>query len=131
MRHRLEGQSLAALASLARTQEIAGSLPEGTYSPTPTIADRDFWALVGKSKNYESVVADAEKLAAGPVDATRMTKRALNHWMRQALPNFEASLAYEMLNFLGPDAAEGLAALQEKRRPDFSSRATGETGAPS
>ena len=50
-----------------------------------------------------------------------MTKRALNHWMRQALPNFEASLAYEMLNFLGPDAAEGLAALQEKRRPDFRS----------
>ena len=63
----------------------------------------------------------AEKLAAGPVDATRMTKRALNHWMRQALPNFEASLAYEMLNFLGPDAAEGLAALQEKRTPDFPS----------
>lgn len=61
----------------------------------------------------------AEKLAAGPVDATRLTKRALNHWLRQALPNFEASLAYEMLNFLGPDAAEGLAALQEKRRPDF------------
>ena len=61
----------------------------------------------------------AEKLAAGPVDATRMTKRALNHWLRQALPNFEASLAYEMLNFLGPDAAEGLAALKEKRSPDF------------
>ena len=37
----------------------------------------------------------ATKLAAGPVDATRMTKRALNHWLRQALPNFEASLAYE------------------------------------
>jgi 1,4-dihydroxy-2-naphthoyl-CoA synthase len=26
-----------------------------------------------------------------------------------------------MINFLGPDAAEGLAALQEKRRPDFPS----------
>jgi enoyl-CoA hydratase len=51
--------------------------------------------------------------------------------MRQALPNFEASLAYEMLNFLGPDAAKGLAALQEKRRPDFGSHATDETGAPS
>ena len=51
-----------------------------------------------------------------------MTKRALNHWIRQALPNFEASLAYEMLNFLGPDAAEGLAALQEKRPPDFRTR---------
>jgi enoyl-CoA hydratase len=64
----------------------------------------------------------AERLAAGPVDATRLTKRALNHWLRQALPSFEASLAYEMLNFLGPDAGEGLAALREKRRPRFGSR---------
>ncbi len=61
----------------------------------------------------------AEQLARGPEQATRLTKRALNHWLRQALPNFEASLAYEMLNFLGADAAEGLAALQQKRRPDF------------
>ena len=34
----------------------------------------------------------------------------------------------ERLNATG---AEGLAALQEKRRPDFRSAATGETGAPS
>ncbi len=61
----------------------------------------------------------ADKLAAGPTDATRLTKRALNPWLRQSLPAFEASLAYEMLNFLGPDAAEGLAALKEKRAPDF------------
>jgi len=61
----------------------------------------------------------AEKLATGPRDATRLTKRALNHWLRSALPAFEASLAYEMLNFLGPDAAEGLAALQNKRAPRF------------
>ncbi|MEK7424365.1 MAG: enoyl-CoA hydratase/isomerase family protein [Actinomycetota bacterium] len=61
----------------------------------------------------------AERLARGPQDATRYTKRALNHWLRQALPNFEASLAYEMLNFLGRDAAEGLDALQSKRRPEF------------
>jgi enoyl-CoA hydratase len=67
----------------------------------------------------------AERLAAGPVDATRMTKRALNHWLRQALPSFEASLAYEMLNFLGPDAAEGLAALREKRAPSFPSASAG------
>jgi len=64
-------------------------------------------------------LAIAEKLARGPADATRYTKRALNHWLRQALPNFEASLAYEMLNFLGADAAEGLAALREKRPPEF------------
>jgi enoyl-CoA hydratase len=68
---------------------------------------------------FDTALSVARKLAAGPVDATRMTKRALNHWIRQALPNFEASLAYEMLNFLGPDAAEGLAALKEKRAPDF------------
>ena len=61
----------------------------------------------------------AEQLARGPRDATRLTKRALNHWLRQALPNFEASLAYEMLNFLGADAQEGLTALQEKRAPSF------------
>jgi enoyl-CoA hydratase len=61
----------------------------------------------------------AGRLAAGPRDATRFTKRALNHWLRQSLPAFEASLAYEMLNFLGPDAAEGLAALRDKRPPSF------------
>jgi len=61
----------------------------------------------------------ATRLAAGPLEATRFTKRALNHWLQQALPAFEASLAYEMLNFLGPDAAEGLAALKEKRGPEF------------
>lgn len=79
--------------------------------------------LVSKAVPSDEVLPTAletaRKLAAGPVDATRLTKRALNHWLRQALPNFEASLAYEMLNFLGPDAAEGLTALQEKRRPDF------------
>ena len=48
-----------------------------------------------------------------------LTKRALNHWLRQALPNFEASLAYEMLSFLGAEAAEGITALREKRPPEF------------
>jgi enoyl-CoA hydratase len=83
--------------------------------------------LVSKAVPADEVLTTAMevagKLAAGPVDATRMTKRALNHWLRQALPNFEASLAYEMINFLGPDAAEGLAALQEKRPPRFPSAA--------
>ena len=55
----------------------------------------------------------------GSRDNKPVLKSKLNHWLRQALPNFEASLAYEMLNFLGPDAAEGLAALKEKRTPDF------------
>jgi len=42
--------------------EIAQSMAPGAYSPTPTIADRDFWALVGKSQQYKSVIEDAEKL---------------------------------------------------------------------
>ncbi|MEP7045691.1 MAG: enoyl-CoA hydratase/isomerase family protein [Ilumatobacteraceae bacterium] len=79
--------------------------------------------LVSKALPADEVLPEAlaiaEKLALGPRQATLLTKRALNHWLRQALPGFEASLAYEMLNFLGPDAAEGLTALREKRRPEF------------
>jgi enoyl-CoA hydratase len=79
--------------------------------------------LVSKAVPAAEVVPEAmrvaRQLARGPRDATRLTKRALNHWLRQALPAFEASLAYEMLNFLGPDAAEGLAALRDKRSASF------------
>lgn len=81
--------------------------------------------LVSKAVPADDVVPTAldiaRRLAAGPRDATRLTKRALNHWLRQSLPAFEASLAYEMLNFLGPDAAEGLDALRNKRAPQFGS----------
>ena len=64
-------------------------------------------------------VADA--LASGSATAVRWTKRVLNHWMRQAAPAFGESLALEMLGFLGPDAREGLAAVRERRPPDFPS----------
>jgi enoyl-CoA hydratase len=79
--------------------------------------------LVSRALPAEQVLPEAlaiaERLALGPRQATLLTKRALNHWLRQALPGFEASLAYEMLNFLGPDAAEGLAALRERRPANF------------
>jgi len=61
----------------------------------------------------------ADKLAAGPQNALRLTKRALNGWIRMAGPTFEASLAYEMLNFFDADLHEGLAALKEKRPANF------------
>ena len=64
-------------------------------------------------------LAIAESLAAGPTTAIQFTKRALNHWLLDALPAFETSLAYEMLNFLGPDVVEGRTALREKRPPNF------------
>jgi enoyl-CoA hydratase len=61
----------------------------------------------------------ADKLAAGPQNALRLTKRALNGWLRLAGPIFDASIAYEMINFLEADALEGIAALKEKRPPKF------------
>lgn len=61
----------------------------------------------------------AATLAAGPAEALRWTKHTLNHWLRMAYPIFDASVAYEFLGFHGDDAAEGLAAMREKRKPRF------------
>ena len=63
----------------------------------------------------------ATKLATGPQLAIRWTKRALNHWVRQAGPIFDTSLALEMLGFFGEDVSEGLQAVKEKRQPNFPS----------
>lgn len=64
-------------------------------------------------------LAVAERLAVGPQMAIRWTKRALNHWIRNAQPIFESSLAHEMLNFFGEDVVEGINAFAEKRDPHF------------
>ena len=61
----------------------------------------------------------ARKLAAGSQHAIRHTKLALNNWLRAAGPAFDASLALEFLDMTGPDVAEGVAAVREKRRPSF------------
>ncbi|MDI4236684.1 enoyl-CoA hydratase/isomerase family protein [Bradyrhizobium sp. Arg237L] len=61
----------------------------------------------------------AGRLAAGPPSAIRWTKYALNNWLRQAGPTFDASLALEFMGFTGPEVKEGLAALVEKRPPAF------------
>ena len=79
--------------------------------------------LVSKSVPRENLMEEAmkvaTKVATGPQDAAQWTKRALNLWVSQAAPAFDASLAFEMLNFMGSDAKEGLTALKEKRRPNF------------
>lgn len=81
--------------------------------------------LVSLCKPVEEVLPTAlgvaEKLAAGPQHALRWTKRSLNHWIRNAAPIFEASLAYEMLNFFDDDVLEGANAIKEKRAPVFPS----------
>ena len=63
----------------------------------------------------------AAKLARGSQEEIRATKKSINNWMRLAGPIFDDSLAREMLTFMGADAREGLAALKEKRQPDFPS----------
>jgi len=61
----------------------------------------------------------AQKLKGGAPTAIRWTKYALNNWLRQAGPIYDASTALEMLGFGGPEVREGVAALKEKRDPDF------------
>jgi enoyl-CoA hydratase len=68
----------------------------------------------------DRALAVAVDLAGGAQSAIRWTKHTLNHWYRNAIPIFDASLAYEFLGFGGPDAAEGVASHREKRDPQFS-----------
>jgi enoyl-CoA hydratase len=67
------------------------------------------------SKAYEV----ADRLANGSQSAIRWTKYALNNWLRQAGPSFDASLALEFMGFSGPDVQEGLASLKARRPPQF------------
>jgi len=67
----------------------------------------------------DKAVEIAARLAEGAQSAIRWTKYSLNNWLRQAGPAFDTSLALEMLGFTGPEAAEGLAAHLEKRKPSF------------
>jgi enoyl-CoA hydratase len=68
---------------------------------------------------HERALEVAVQLSQGAQSAIRWTKQALNGWYRSQLAILDASLAYEMLGFGGPDAAEGLASHREKRPPDF------------
>ncbi|WP_029363829.1 enoyl-CoA hydratase/isomerase family protein [Herbaspirillum lusitanum] len=73
------------------------------------------------SEVLPKALAVAAKLARGSQTAIRATKMSLNNWMRMAGPIFDNALAQEMLNFLGEDAREGLAAVRSKRQADFPS----------
>lgn len=64
-------------------------------------------------------VDTAARLAEGPQGAIRLTKYALNNWLRMAGPAFDASLAMEFMWFSSGEMKEGLAAHKEKRAPRF------------
>ena len=79
--------------------------------------------LVSKCVDDDDVITEgnriATQLAAGAPSAIRWTKYALNNWLRQAGPTFDASLALEFMGFAGPDVREGVASLRERRAPNF------------
>jgi enoyl-CoA hydratase len=81
--------------------------------------------LVSKAVPREQVLTEAlrvaDTLATGSQLAVRLTKRALNGWLRNAGPLFDQSAAYEMLTFMGEDLREGVTALRAKRPPRFPS----------
>jgi enoyl-CoA hydratase len=68
-----------------------------------------------------TALAVAGRLAAGSQTAVQWTRRAMNQLLRQSLPVFGESPALEKLGFLGPDAAEGMVAVRERREPRFPS----------
>ncbi len=71
----------------------------------------------------------AGRLAAGSQTALAWTKHSLNGWLRMAMPIFEQSLALEMIGFLGPDAAEGVSAVRDRRPAAFPGAPAGAEGA--
>ncbi len=74
---------------------------------------------VAREEVLDTALQVADRIATGPQQAARWTKRTLNHWLRQAIPAFDASVAYEMLSFLGPDVQEGTQAILDRRPPRF------------
>ncbi len=81
--------------------------------------------LVSKAVPAEQVLDEAlrvaDTLATGSQHSIRWTKKALNNWLTMAGPIFDQGAAYEILGFLGADITEGIAALKEKRAPEFPS----------
>jgi len=88
-------------------------------------AEAERIGLVSKCLPRAEVLGEALRVAGGLATgsqlAIRLTKRAMNGWLRAAGPIFDQSAAYEMLTFMGEDVREGAAALLEKRQPRFPS----------
>jgi len=88
-------------------------------------AEAERIGLVSKCLPRAEVLGEALRVAGGLATgsqlAIRLTKRAMNGWLRVASPVFDQSAAYEMLTFMGDDVKEGAAALRAKRPPEFPS----------
>jgi enoyl-CoA hydratase len=76
---------------------------------------------VPKEKVLPEALEIAAKLALMSQPAIRGTKRAINGWLRQAMPIFEHSAALETVDFFGQDIQAARSAFREKREVKFPS----------
>jgi enoyl-CoA hydratase len=77
------------------------------------------FALPAEELN-KAVDAYADKLAAGAQDAIRWTKVSTNIGLKQLAHSImDVGLGYEMMTIRSADHAEGIAAFEEKRKPEF------------
>jgi enoyl-CoA hydratase len=67
----------------------------------------------------DRAIAIATRIANTAPSAIAFTKYAINHWLRQAQPIFDLSLALELIGFEGGEAREAFAATVGKRAPVF------------
>ncbi len=74
---------------------------------------------VDAAELQDKAVEVATRLANVAPTALRMTKYALNHWLRQNQPIFDLSLAFEMVNFSGEEAKKAMEAMTTKTVADF------------
>lgn len=79
--------------------------------------------VVPDDKLDERATAFAHRLAAGAPLAVQYTKLVVNKLVKQALElSFDTATAYEIATFRSDDHREALAALKEKRPPQFKGR---------
>jgi enoyl-CoA hydratase/carnithine racemase len=72
---------------------------------------------------HRDALAFASRLADGAPLAVRYTKAAVNQLVKNALnTTFDLSTALELTTFKSDDHAEALAAIREKRKPEFKGR---------
>src|SRR5215831_19755333 len=72
--------------------------------------------VVPDDELYDTALAFARRLAAGPPLAVRYTKLAVNKLLKDALnTTFDTATALELVTFKSDDHAEALAAIRDKR----------------
>ncbi len=79
--------------------------------------------VVPDAELQDAALGFATRLAEGAPLAIQYTKQAVNKVVKDALSTaFDVSTALEIVTFQSDDPREALAAIQEKRKPDFKGR---------